>query len=918
MNWLRLPSWKDPRLPVALLQAIYLWLGITVLGFNRTPGELVVVIVSACVLDLVLHRLIRGRWLFPFSALITGLSLSLLVNYAHGLWLPLVPVFLAIASKYVFAIDGRHVYNPSLFGIVASLLLANDMISVSPAYQWNGIPALGVFIATAAILLFGLRIQRSLLVVSFLGFFLLALGLRAWIMRHHIPPETLILGTLSAPAFYLFTFFMITDPATSPDSPRGQVLMAFFIVVVDFFLHIRETLSTLFYAAFAWYSLYGLWRLWRSCSAGGVSPVAAFRGCHIHWRERWRTLLVVSVLAGAAWGAWRWEWMPIRPVKPDFVLVEIPAEQAGISTHPGDVLDQVDPRLRHVAKWLLSVGDAVAVADFDNDGLQDVFITYPLKAAEDRAALYRNLGGFRFQRVPLPMLDDYVHHPEQQGLPSGALWFDQDNDGDQDLLILSGYGYPRLLANRLKETGRAGFEDVTPGQPLHEFTVSLTANVLDMDRDGWLDLYLGNAMPPYLSGYDRPTPFTIFHLPPPEYEGDRRALNVMHRSWHNADNGGRDLFFFNHKGRFEKADVDALGLGETRWTLDIGTGDLNGDGWTDLYVANDFGPDSLYINRRGKTFEAIRGVLRNTLGRDTYKGMNASLGDIDGNGFDDIYVSNVHEPLQAEGSLLWMNNGRVDTEGADAFTDEATRRNALNPRRFGWGGAMGDMDRDGRLDILHANGMVDDAYDRRYPSCEDYWYWNARIALTGPDIHGYADSWADLRGRCIFPYEKNRVMLNQGQFFVDVADQVGWTQKDNARGIALVDLDNDGDLDVLMSHQFLPLGIFRNDSRKKNWIGLALEGNGVGCNRDAIGSRVTITYGSPPRRQVREVHASNGLSAQGDRRLLFGLGDASYEDDVAVEVRWCGGSRAGYELAPGRYHLLEETVGEPLVDSAAR
>ncbi|WP_293647894.1 FG-GAP-like repeat-containing protein [Thiolapillus sp.] len=894
---------------MALLQLLYLLLGVTVLGFNRTPGQLLVVITSACVLDVVLHRLIRGSWLFPLSAFITGLSLSLLVNYAHGLWLPLIPVFLAIGSKYLFSVDGRHVYNPSLFGIVASLVLANDMISVSPAYQWNGIPALGVFIATAAILLFGLRIRRSVLVVAFLGFFLACLGLRAWIMRHHIPPETLILGTLSAPAFYLFTFFMITDPATSPESRKGQVFMALVIVLVDFFLHIRETLSTLFYAAFVWYSLYGLWRLWESCRAPDKGPgerikilAGGFR-CHINWRERLRTVLALGLLAGAGLGMGRLWLMPMSQVDPGFVLVEIPAAQAGISTHPGQVLQQVDPRLRHVAKWLLSVGDAVAVADFDGDGWQDLFVTYPLKAPRDRAALYRNLGGFRFQRVPLPALDNYVQHPRTQGLPSGALWFDYDNDGDKDLLVLSGYGYPRLLANRLAETGEAGFEDVSQTQLGRPFTVSLTANVLDMDRDGWLDLYIGNAMPPYLSGYDRPTPFTIFDLPDPEYPGDRRALNVMPRSWHNADNGGRDLFFFNRRGRLEAADVDGLGLGETRWTLDIGAGDLNGDGWTDLYVANDFGPDSLYINRRGQRFEAIRGVLRNTLGRDTYKGMNASLGDIDGNGFDDIYVSNVHEPLQAEGSLLWMNDGQVDSKGADAFRDEATRRNALNPRRFGWGGAMGDMDRDGRLDILHANGMVDDAYDRIYPACGDYWYWNARIALTGPDIHGYADSWADLRGRCIFPYEKNRVMLNQGQFFVDVADRVGWTQKDNARGIALADLDNDGDLDVLMTHQFQPLGIFRNDAAVKGWLGLELHEDGKHCNRDALGTRVEIRYGDPVQRQVREVHASNGLSAQGDARLLFGLGD--YQGDVLVRIRWCGDRQQERHVASGRYLRID-------------
>lgn len=108
----------------------------------------------------------------------------------------------------------------------------------------------------------------------------------------------------------------------------------------------------------------------------------------------------------------------------------------------------------------------------------------------------------------------------------------------------------------------------------------------------------------------------------------------------------------------------------------------------------------------------------------------------------------------------------------------------------------------------------------------------------------------------------------------------GLDAKDNARGIALADLDNDGDLDVLMTHQFQPLGIFRNDAAVKGWLGLELHEDGKHCNRDALGTRVEIRYGDPVQRQVREVHASNGLSAQGDARLLFGLG-------IIRAMCWC-------------------------------
>ena len=110
--------------------------------------------------------------------------------------------------------------------------------------------------------------------------------------------------------------------------------------------------------------------------------------------------------------------------------------------------------------------------------------------------------------------------------------------------------------------------------------------------------------------------------------------------------------------------------------------------------------------------------------------MNASIADIDGNGYPDIYVSNVHHVLQPEGSLLWLNDGSLTEHGADALTDRATALNTLNEHRFGWGAAVGDMDRDGRIDILQANGMVDDSYDKQYEGCPDYWYWNSQIAIA--------------------------------------------------------------------------------------------------------------------------------------------------------------------------------------------
>ena len=1000
-QWERTPSFSDPRLSVLGVLALYIVLGVTVLGFNRSPAQIILIISSACLLDMLFHWLFQGRvensqkdgekqflgqeelpttprqsktLLFPLSGAITGCSLSILTNFAHGLWLPLVPVFFAISSKYLITVKGRHVFNPALFGITMSLLVGHGMISASPAYQWGGSVAMVMFIVTAALLLFVFRIQRTALIISFLSFYAIQLGLRAYLMRHLLPPETLLMGALTSPAFYLFTFFMITDPATSPRTVKGQLGMSLCIVFIDLYLHKFETLSTLFYAGFIYFAGRFVWlqtqnllhnsyqiRLhnssYLSISSYSLlcelcaSVVRLKKGLrdrgrqdahptrqkqeeclfHHHFLYRWA---VIGLIGATGFVGYQQMIAAKDVVKPDFQFVEIAAADTGISTHKSDILERVDPRVQHVAKWLLSVGDAVAVADVNQDGLQDVFLTYPLKDKRDRAALYLNKGNFHFERLPLPALEKFIANPETEGLPSGALWWDYDNDTDADLLLTVGYGKSRLLQNRLVEDCKdkacfaPTFVDISQQAGIEDYTISLTANAFDMNKDGKLDLMIGNAMNPLLPGYDKPTHFNIFHLPEAEYPGDRRMLDVMHRSWHDADNGGENVFYLSQGTNFEKQDIKALGLEGHRWTIDIGTGDLNRDGWTDLYLANDFGPDQLYINQQGKKFLNVRGTLVGDVGHDPYKGMNSSLGDVDNNGQLDIYVSNVHEKLQAEGSLLWMNAGTVDRTGAKAFKDQAMKRNALNENRFGWGGAMGDLDRDGRLDILQANGMVDNSYEQESgvrsqkvegkliqphyfkrdsfdEGCPDFWYWNSQIALTSPDVHGYADRWADLRGRCIFPYEYNRVYLNQGKRFIDVAQQVGWTEAGNSRGIALADLDNDGDLDALVTHQFAPVSIYRNDAAPKSWLGLQLEGDGKGCNRDAIATQVTIETSAGT--QLREVQESNGFSAQGDRRLLFGLGNEIVQE-VPVKIYWCGTVTPQLmELQPNQYNHIVQT-----------
>ena len=230
-RWIGVPDVGDTRWRVAAILLGYVVLGITVLGFNRSPTQVATTVAVAVMLDMLLHRVVRGGPpLFPLSAFITGLGLSILVNYAHGPWLAAIAPIFAIGSKYLFTFRDRHVYNPALFGLVACLLLGDGLISDSPAYQWGGSYAVAAFIVTLAVFLFVLKINRMALVLSFLAFYAISMLVRAWLTRWHMPMESWLLGALSSPSLYLFTFFMITDPQTSPPTRRAQVLVALCIV----------------------------------------------------------------------------------------------------------------------------------------------------------------------------------------------------------------------------------------------------------------------------------------------------------------------------------------------------------------------------------------------------------------------------------------------------------------------------------------------------------------------------------------------------------------------------------------------------------------------------------------------------------------------------------------------------------------
>ena len=892
-----LPAAKDVRWRAFGLLFFYLLLGIFFLGFDRKPVQIFVLIAAGAAFDVILNGIFKQRKVFPLSAMISCCSLAIILNWSyafHNLW---IPVFICIISKYLITLNGKHYFNPSLFAIVICILFTDDLITLAPSYQWYGSAATASmmiwFIITGALVLFVFKINRNWLIGSFLLVFTLQSIYRAQIMEHIIPWETLWMSSLSSPAFYLFTFYMITDPGTSPKGKWAQIFTGSAIGILDLIYHLKLSYYTFFFAGVTVAAVRYLYFIFLELKAKGV-PSMLRSGVSFIPRYAIAFLLFIPFIYAFKAPQFLGE----NSILDLFSLTKVDESQSGLSYEKSTILEEVDERVAHVAKWVISVGDAAAVADVDLDGFQDVFLTQTLKSTDWRGKLHLNKGDFRFEKVAIEPLEKYLNSPKEYGVLGFALFLDYDNDGDKDLFTGFGFGQSRIFENKMIPSGSLSFEEADI-PALNGHTICLSANAFDYNKDGKLDLLLGNTLLRNLPDYDDPTPLNLFDLPQPQYEGDRRMFHFMHESWHNANNGGKNQLFVNTGDEmiFTEIPSSESKLVETRWTLSIGTSDFNDDGFTDIYVSNDFGPDNVYLNSEGKSFEKIEGRFYGDIGLDTYKGMNASVGDLDNNGKEDVYVSNVHHAMQAEGSLLWMNQSEDEKL---VMKESATTLNALNTKRFGWGASFVDLNLDGWKDIVQANGMVGDSWDKIYDERMDFWYYQAQIARTGPEIHSYADKWADIRGMCIYENEKDGLMLNhQGNYFKDYGDILEFDHEANTRGLVAADFDNDGDEDLLITNQFGAPFLYKNEVQGKNWVGFEVVGNGENTTKDAVGTQVILHYEEDgvAKQQYQEQKLANGFMAMEDTRIIFGLGPKIKKISKAkLQVKWFNGKEEWIDL----------------------
>jgi enediyne biosynthesis protein E4 len=521
----------------------------------------------------------------------------------------------------------------------------------------------------------------------------------------------------------------------------------------------------------------------------------------------------------------------LPPIKVDFRDI---ARQAGLTAvNVSGSADRKDYILETTA-------GGVAIFDYDNDGLMDIFLvngtTLDGSGSGKHATshLYHNLGNMHFEDVT-----------EKAGLGKvgwgqGVCVGDYDNDGYPDLFVTY-YGHSVLYHNQ----GNGTFKDVTEAAGLKSDSIrwDTGCSFFDYDLDGKLDLAItgyvefdqGKIPPPGANGYCQWKGMPVFCGP--------RGLPA-----------GHNLLFHNEgHGRFK--DVSAVsGIGKPTgcYGFTALASDFDNDGYPDLYVACDSRPSLLYHNLKNGRFEEIgvlAGVALNDAGQEQ-AGMGVAVADYDEDGYVDIAKTNFSDDVPN----LYHNN----RDGT--FTDQVYESGlGARTQYLGWGIQFIDVDNDGLKDLLIVNGHV-------FPELEK--------SHLG---YGYR--------------EPKLLYRNVGKGkFKDLSNQSGpgISEPQVSRGSAVGDLNNDGSLEVVVNNLDGPPSLLKNFGKKQNW--LAVRCIGTTSNRDAVGARVFLYVAN--RRLSGEIQTGSSFLSQNDPRVHFGLADnPSYQ---RIEVQWPGSTREAF------------------------
>ena len=537
----------------------------------------------------------------------------------------------------------------------------------------------------------------------------------------------------------------------------------------------------------------------------------------------------------------------------DYALSEVAADRGLVFAHEAADVHELVQRIQ---PHIMSVGAAVAAADVNGDGHQDLFVTNSEFGAPCALFLGDADGNFRDVAAQAGLAD---LNQKGSGVCMGGCFGDTDNDGDADLFVYR-YGERGFYENTGINDGVPTFVERSAESGLGGWMNSNAATWIDADRDGLLDLFV--------AGYYRA-----------EHDlWDLTTSAIMHDSGEHAENGGLNRLFLNRGGnRFEDV-TDAWGLDSTLWTFAVLAMDLDRDGWQDLYVANDYGSEEALLNQQGTGFRVAEDI---GLGGDSKSGMSVDVGNTKNDGAPMMFITNI----SSSGWIFHGNNLReLDLAGSGQMVMQEGGSDCVNCG-WAWSGVFGDLDNDGWQDLAVANGYISQDKDR------DYWYDSAQLGGANSEILKDAAKWPEIGTKSQSGFERTRLLLNnRGRRYRDVGEAAGITDIHDGRGLVLHDFDADGDLDLVIANQKAPLVYYEASTNPEHaWVAFDLQGAGD-TNRDAYGAEVWIEWEHAegrPMKQFDVVCSSNGFSSGPAKRLHFGLGPDVTQ--VRAQVRWPDG-----------------------------